>query len=127
MNTMFGTDPSGGIDFDINKENIEICITGVSGFIGSHICVQLLQNGYKVRGTVRDPTDIDNYKFLLSNVEDYQDKLKIFKADLNNEEDWVKATKGCTHCIHVASPVPSRKAKKEEVHPPIVEGTKYVL
>ena len=98
-----------------------------SGFIGSHLCVQLLKNGYKVRGTVKDPTNIDNYNFLLQNVGDYQDKLKIFKADLNNEEDWVLATKGCTHCIHVASPVESRKVKAEVVRPPTVEGTKYVL
>lgn len=31
-----------------------VLVTGVNGFIGSHIADQLLLSGYKVRGTVRD-------------------------------------------------------------------------
>jgi len=32
-----------------------ILVTGASGFLASHICLQFLQRGFKVRGTVRDP------------------------------------------------------------------------
>jgi len=32
-----------------------ILVTGASGFIASHIVQQLLEGGYRVRGTVRDP------------------------------------------------------------------------
>ncbi|KEF62907.1 uncharacterized protein A1O9_00881 [Exophiala aquamarina CBS 119918] len=32
-----------------------VLVTGVNGFLGSHIADQFLRNGYKVRGTVRDP------------------------------------------------------------------------
>jgi hypothetical protein len=31
-----------------------VLVTGVNGFIGSHVTDQFLQYGYKVRGTVRD-------------------------------------------------------------------------
>lgn len=31
-------------------------VTGISGYIGSHVADQLLQAGYYVRGTVRDET-----------------------------------------------------------------------
>lgn len=31
-----------------------ILVTGVNGFVGAHVADQLLQQGYKVRGTVRD-------------------------------------------------------------------------
>lgn len=31
-----------------------VLVTGVNGFIGSHIADQLLAHGYHVRGTVRD-------------------------------------------------------------------------
>ncbi|KAK5057464.1 hypothetical protein LTR84_011464 [Exophiala bonariae] len=33
-----------------------VLVTGVNGFLGSHIADQFLRNGYKVRGTVRDPS-----------------------------------------------------------------------
>ena len=32
----------------------KILVTGASGFIGSHCILDLLEHGYKVRGTVRD-------------------------------------------------------------------------
>lgn len=31
-----------------------VLVTGVNGFVGSHVASQLLDYGYKVRGTVRD-------------------------------------------------------------------------
>lgn len=36
--------------------HIIVCVTGVSGFLGEHIVKCLLEKGYTVRGTVRDPT-----------------------------------------------------------------------
>lgn len=33
-----------------------VLVTGVSGYVGSHVADQLLAAGYKVRGTVRDNT-----------------------------------------------------------------------
>ncbi|KAL8955791.1 MAG: hypothetical protein Q9183_006524, partial [Haloplaca sp. 2 TL-2023] len=31
-----------------------VLVTGISGYIGSHVADQLLQAGYRVRGTTRD-------------------------------------------------------------------------
>ena len=42
-----------------------ILVTGVNGFVGSNVCRSLLLDGYKVRGSVRDPEDKANYDFLL--------------------------------------------------------------
>ena len=43
-----------------------ICVTGASGFIATHIVEQLLQEGYKVNGTVRDssPEGLKRYTHL---------------------------------------------------------------
>ena len=35
-------------------EGSTVLVTGVNGFIGSHIANEFLQRGFKVRGTVRD-------------------------------------------------------------------------
>ncbi|MDA7755476.1 GDP-mannose 4,6-dehydratase [Pseudomonadales bacterium] len=32
----------------------KILVTGASGFIGAHTVIDLLSNGYEVRGTIRD-------------------------------------------------------------------------
>ena len=31
----------------------QVLVTGITGFIGSHVAIQLLQRGYDVRGTLR--------------------------------------------------------------------------
>jgi nucleoside-diphosphate-sugar epimerase len=41
-----------------------VLVTGVNGFIGSHIADQFLQAGYKVRGTVREASKADGLKAL---------------------------------------------------------------
>ena len=35
--------------------NTTVCVTGATGFIGSWLVMRLLQRGYTVRATVRDP------------------------------------------------------------------------
>lgn len=37
------------------KEMATVCVTGASGFIGSWLVMRLLERGYTVRATVRDP------------------------------------------------------------------------
>ena len=32
----------------------KVLVTGVSGFLGHHCAVELLKNGYQVKGSVRD-------------------------------------------------------------------------
>lgn len=36
-----------------NKSQITVLVTGISGFLGAEVGYQLLDRGYKVRGTVR--------------------------------------------------------------------------
>ena len=35
------------------SENKKVLLTGISGYIGNHCAVELLKNGYSVRGSVR--------------------------------------------------------------------------
>jgi nucleoside-diphosphate-sugar epimerase len=39
-----------------------VLVTGVSGFLASHVADQFLQAGYKVRGTTREVSKVDSIK-----------------------------------------------------------------
>lgn len=102
-----------------------ILITGISGFVGSNIAKFLVDRGFRVRGSVRNPSNVTNYSFLFLkwNLGDDCENFWIVKGDLNDEKDWYEATKGCTHVIHCASPNAENTKSSEE----IIYGTRNVL
>lgn len=68
-----------------------ILVTGVNGYVGSHVADQFLQHGYKIRGTVRDAKKnawVASYfdkhygtgKFELVEIQDLTDLEAIKKA-----------------------------------------------
>ena len=49
-----------------------VVVFGCSGFVGSHITRALLQKGYSVRGTCRNPIETKN-RFVFFNIKDNSD------------------------------------------------------
>ena len=105
-----------------------ILVTGSSGFIATHIVKQLLEFGFRVRGTVRDlgnESKLASLKNLASRAEHH---LELCQADLLDEHSWLSAVNGCSHVIHTASPFPSSLPENEqELIGPAVNGTLFVL
>lgn len=103
-----------------------ILVTGASGYIAAHIVKQLLDKGYRVRGTVRslkNPKKVDPL-YKLSD----KGKLELVEADLMNESSWLSSVKDCTYVIHTASPFPNSHPKDEmELINPAVNGTLFVF
>ena len=51
---------------DAQKEKKRVvCVTGASGYVASWLVKRLLEHGYYVRGTVRDP-GITKQKYIIS-------------------------------------------------------------
>ncbi|KAL2329225.1 hypothetical protein Fmac_022652 [Flemingia macrophylla] len=101
----------------------EVCVTGASGFIASWIVKFLLEGGYTVRGTVRDPSNLKKVEHLLK-LEGAKERLQLFKADLLDEGSFESAVNGCDAVFHTASPVLLGPA---ELIDPAVKGTLNVL
>ncbi|CAB4272945.1 unnamed protein product [Prunus armeniaca] len=80
-----------------------VCVTGAGGFIASWIVKLLLERGYIVRGTLRNPDDPKNAH--LRELEVAQDRLTLRKADLLDFESLKEAINGCDGVFHTASPV----------------------
>lgn len=104
-----------------------VCVTGAGGFIASWLVKLLLERGYNVRGTVREPGDEKNAH--LETIEGAKDRLKLLKADLLDYDSLLEAINGCNGVFHTACPVLSQRASNPEVEVinPAVEGTLNVL
>lgn len=106
-----------------------VVVTGGSGFIAVHIILQLLQQGYAVRTTVRSMKKTALIHEMLTNggVTDFSD-LSIVEADLTSDDGWAEAVKGATYVIHPASPTPTLNFKNEdEMIRPAVDGVLRVM
>ncbi|KAI4326251.1 hypothetical protein MLD38_031582 [Melastoma candidum] len=99
-----------------------ICVTGAGGFIASWMVKLLLERGYSVRGTVRNPEDPKNGH--LRELEGARERLSLRRADLMDYESLKEAIHGCQGVFHTASPVTD---DPEEMVEPAVNGTRNVI
>ena len=102
-----------------------VCVTGASGFIASHLVADLLGQGRRVRGTVRNPAKgTDHLRALPGAAE----RLELVAADLTTEGAFDRVVEGTTHVIHTASPyVLTVKDPQKDLVDPAVRGTESVL
>jgi dihydroflavonol-4-reductase len=105
-----------------------ILVTGASGFVALHTIIQLLQQGYKVRATLRTLSREAEVRETIANHVDINDRLEFISADLMQDAGWDRAAQGCESVLHVASPFPLFEPKHEdELIIPAVQGTQRVL
>ena len=106
----------------------KVLLTGISGFVGQHCAVELLKNGYTVRGSVRNLSKEQEVRQGIANVIDAKDNLEFCELDLSSDKGWDKAMEGCAYVLHVASPFVIAEPKDEnEMIKPAVEGTLRAL
>lgn len=106
----------------------KVLITGVSGFVGQHCAVELLKNGYKVRGSIRNLSKEDEVRNGIAKEIDAKDNLEFCELNLLNESGWSNAMQDIDYVLHVASPFIIAEPKDEnEMIKPAVEGTLRAL
>ncbi|KAF3437337.1 hypothetical protein FNV43_RR20090 [Rhamnella rubrinervis] len=104
-----------------------VCVTGASGYIASWLVKLLLQRGYTVKASVRDPNDSKKTEHLLS-LAGAKERLHLFKANLLEEGSFDSLVDGCEGVFHTASPVSvSPSDPQVELIDPAVKGTLNVL
>jgi len=105
-------------------------VIGGSGFVASHIILQLLASGAAVHATVRSLSNQAKVKPLLDLQAQYPGLLELFEADLLKPGSFDAAMAGCSVVYHVASPfkLPEKiKDGQREMVEPALEGTRNVL
>ncbi|MEP7145556.1 MAG: NAD-dependent epimerase/dehydratase family protein [bacterium] len=71
-------------------------IYGGGGFIGSHLCEELLKNNYEV-------TVFDKISFSKKNISNFTDDVKIIEGDFNNEVDIRNSLNDSDYVFHLVS------------------------
>ena len=110
----------------------KVLLTGASGYIGKHIALQLLNQGYSVRASVRSLSKSDEVRgAVLPHLIDktkLDSRLTFVELDLEKDAGWDAALKGVDVLMHTASPFPIASPKDEnELIRPAVDGTLRAL
>lgn len=102
----------------------KVLLTGISGFIGQHCAVELIKQGYIVKGSLRSLSKADKIVTDISKHIDTTGKLEFCALDLLKDDGWDDAMKDVDFVMHVASPFFSKEPKDEnELIQPAVQGT----
>lgn len=111
--------------YDMSK----VLVTGASGFLGSHLIVQLLAAGHSVRATLRNLAREGEVRAMLAEGgADPKCDVSFVVADLESDAGWPAAVAGCDYVLHAASPLPAGEpADENELIMPAREGALRVL
>ncbi|MBK8680124.1 MAG: NAD-dependent epimerase/dehydratase family protein [Sphingobacteriales bacterium] len=91
----------------MNSNNFDkiALITGISGFVGSHLAQQLVAQGWQVRGLIRAS----------SNLRWIQDlPITLYQCGLTNIESLEGPLQGVTHVFHIAGVVKANSLQQFE-------------
>lgn len=108
-----------------------VLVTGASGYVAGHCILQLLERGYRVRGTLRSlhrAPEVRQWLIKARQGDDPGEALSFIEAELLDANSWDAAMDGARYVLHVASPLPSQAPKHpEDLILPARDGTLNVM
>ena len=80
-----------------SQTKAKVLITGITGYVASQVTHYFLNDGgFEIRGTVRDPSNLDKLAPLKKAYgEESFNKIELAKADLLDADSIDKAVQGC--------------------------------
>jgi len=101
-------------------------VTGAGGFIGSHLCEKLIQEGYSVKALIR--YNSRNHWGWLEEIPS-NGKVDIIAGDIRNYDNIKSAMKGCEVVFHLAAliGIPYSYSSPEAYVDTNVKGTLNIL
>jgi dihydroflavonol-4-reductase len=110
---------------DITKP---VMVTGATGYVAGWIIKTLLDKGFTIHATVRNPDNLTSLSYLNKLAGDAKGAIRYFKADLLVPGSFDEAMKGCELVFHTASPFTYKFSDAQrDLVDPALEGTRNVL
>ena len=104
-----------------------VLVTGATGFVAAELVKQLLEAGYRVRGTTRD-VESAKRRGELTSLKGAGERLELVEADLNRPGAFTEHMDGCEYVMHTASPYTlAVEDPQRDLVDPAVNGTLSVL
>tara|TARA_B110000211_G_C14076607_1_gene552390 strand:+ start:1449 stop:2453 length:1005 start_codon:yes stop_codon:yes gene_type:complete len=104
-----------------------ILVTGGTGLVGSHLLLQLINEGKSIRAIFRDKKSIEKVKqvFKWNNLSPnlVEEKIEWIKGDILNPEDFKTCFEGIRQVYHCAAMVSFNKKDKEKLFQTNINGT----
>ena len=94
-----------------------ILVTGATGFIGQHLCQQLLGSGYRVKTLLRS----------FEQVKKLPQGLEHLMGDLSDISGLLEACEGVDVIVHLAGVAHVNNVAKKVLHEVNIEGTRKLL
>ena len=94
------------------RQDKRVLVTGASGYIAQHCIKELLKNGYKVTGSLRDLSKESEIRKNIG-IKFKEDNLLFCELDLLKEDGWERAASNCSYLFHIASPCVIKEPKNE--------------
>ena len=103
-------------------------VTGATGLLGTHLMMELLSRGERVRALVRASSDRQSVAdvFRFCNCNQY-DAIEWVEGDVLDTDSLEEAMKGCTHVFHCAAIVSYHPAERADMYRVNTEGTANVM
>ncbi len=103
-----------------------VLVTGGSGYLAGFVIIQLLEAGRSVRTTIRDLARADAVRATLERHVPTR-RLSFHAANLLSDAGWDEVVEGAEQIIHVASPMPVREYRNQDLEKPAREGVRRVM
>ena len=111
----------------MNFKKEKVLVTGASGYIALHCISELLNLGYKVKGSLRDLSKENEVRCSLDKKLG-EENLEFCQLNLLSDDGWLEASSDCDYLMHIASPFVIKEPQNEDILiKPAVEGTLRAL